>query len=224
MIQLNREEIRVLASLIEKEKTTPENFPLSLNSLTLACNQKSNRNPVVNFDEGTVENAIDSLREKKLAWECATSGGRVPKYRHQFSEVLPLAEPEVAVLTVLMLRGPQTIGEIKSRCLRLYAFPSLSKVEETLRNLSSREEQKLVKQLPRQVGRKECRYVHLLGGDEEEHYGYGDEFEPKEESGLDSTPPPLVERVLELENTVKDLSREMAELREELTAFKKQFE
>src|SRR5437879_9693253 len=163
--KLTAVEVRVLGSLIEKEITTPDYYPLTLNALTNACNQISNRDPVVSFDEQTVMRALDSLREKKLAYVFHGSESRVPKYGHLFPEAFDLAPPEVAVLCVLLLRGPQTPGEIRGRTGRLHEFASLSEVETTLHELSIKEPQPLVLKLPRQTGSRESRYAHLLSGE-----------------------------------------------------------
>ena len=157
-------EVRVLGSLIEKEITTPDYYPLSLNALVAACNQSSNRNPVVHFDEDTVARAADSLREKKLVHLVERSESRVPRYRHILYEALNLGRPAIAVMCVLMLRGPQTVGEIRTRSARLYDFSSLEEVETTLNSLMSGQAP-LVVCLPRQSGQKEVRYAHLLSGE-----------------------------------------------------------
>src|SRR5438093_2976414 len=162
--RLNDTEVRVLGALIEKEITTPDYYPLSLNALVAACNQSSNRNPVVHFDEDTVARATESLREKKLVHQVDRSESRVSKYRHVIYEAMNLGRPAVAVLAVLMLRGAQTVGEIRTRSNRLYDFTSLDEVDLTLNALMSREPP-LVVRLPRQTGQKEVRYAHLLSGE-----------------------------------------------------------
>src|SRR5215213_4653651 len=162
---LNEVEVRVLGSLVEKQLTTPEYYPLTLNALTNACNQKSNRDPVVSFNEPTVTQAIESLREKNLVYVFYGSTSRVPKYKHMMPEVLRLDEREVALLCVLMLRGPQTLGELKERAGRLAEFTALGEVEETLSSMSVKDSEPLVVKLPRQPGQKEARYAHLLSGD-----------------------------------------------------------
>src|SRR5213594_195860 len=150
-------EIRVLGSLIEKEITTPDYYPLSLNALMAACNQSSNRNPVVHFDEDTVTRATESLREKRLVHQVDRSESRVSKYRHVIYETMNLGRPAVAVMDVLMLRGAQTVGEIRTRTNRLYDFTSLEEVETTLNAMMSGEPALAVR-LPRQSGQKEVRY------------------------------------------------------------------
>ncbi|SRR6266581_3590267 len=162
--RLNDTEVRVLGALIEKEITTPDYYPLSLNALVAACNQSSNRNPVVHFDEGTVAHAADSLLEKKLVHLVDRGESRVTKYRHVLYEAMNLGRPAIAVMCVMMLRGPQTVGEIRTRSNRLYNFSSLEEVEITLNSLMSGEPPLIVR-LPRQSGQKEIRYAHLLSGE-----------------------------------------------------------
>jgi hypothetical protein len=157
-------EVRVLGSLIEKEITTPDYYPLSLNALVAACNQSSNRNPVTHFDEDTVARAADSLREKKLVHLVDRGESRVAKHRHVLYEAMNLGRPAIAVLCVLMLRGPQTVGEIRTRSNRLYDFSSLEEVETILNSLMSGVSPLIVR-LPRQSGQKEVRYAHLLSGE-----------------------------------------------------------
>jgi len=152
-------EVRVLGSLMEKSMTTPEYYPLSLNALTNACNQKSNREPVVSFDETAVVRALDNLRERQLVVLSASS--RVPKYAEVFVDTRKLVKREAALLTVLMLRGPQTVGELRGRTERMYSFADLGEVEATLDELA---ESGYVTKLPRMAGRKESRYAHLLSG------------------------------------------------------------
>lgn len=157
-------EVRVLGALIEKEGTTPEYYPLSLNSLINACNQKSNRDPVVDFDEDTALDALDRLREKMLVLK-VTGSGRVDKYAQRISETLNLGRREMALLCLLLLRGPQTLGELKDRSERLFSFTDLSETESVLDKLNQWPGGALVKKLPRQPGQKEARYAHLLSGE-----------------------------------------------------------
>jgi uncharacterized protein len=216
---LNPVEVRVLGSLIEKQITTPEYYPLTLNALTNACNQISNRDPVVSFDEKTVVRALESLREKRLVW-MVTGSGRVPKYEHRLTDVLSLAEQETAVLCVLMLRGPQTAGEIRSRTGRLYEFRELSEVELTLEALMNSEPQPLVVKLPRQAGMKESRHAHLLSGEvriEEQ------ETAPRLEAAALEVRAEN-ERIARLEETLESLRQELTELKQQFLDFKKQFE
>src|SRR5690242_5281979 len=161
--ELAAPEVRVLGSLLEKEVTTPEYYPLSLNALVNACNQKSNRDPVVSYDEDIVERALEGLRAKGLAVRI-TGDSRVPKHGQRFTEALNLGRREAALLCVLMLRGPQTAGELRGRAERMYAFEDLEGVETTLQHLA---DEGMVKKLPRQAGSREPRHAHLLSGDVE---------------------------------------------------------
>src|ERR1700736_4022218 len=153
-------EVRVLGSLLEKEVTTPEYYPLSLNALVNACNQKSNRDPVVEFDASTVERALQSLRDKGLLLAITGAGSRVPKYAHRFSEKLNLGRREIAILCELMVRGPQTVGELKNRADRMHRFNDLEEVESVLDRMGE-----LVTKIPRRPGEKEQRFAHLLSGE-----------------------------------------------------------
>ena len=161
---LTETEVRVLGSLIEKQLTTPEYYPMTLNALVAACNQKSNRDPVVSYDENTVTAALDTLRDKNLVYTFHGSTSRVVKYKHMFPNVFELDAAEVAVMAILMLRGPQTIGEIRGRTDRLHEFASLPEVQETIDKLAHRDEP-LVIRLERQIGQKDARYAHLLSGE-----------------------------------------------------------
>jgi uncharacterized protein len=201
---LNDIEVRVLGSLIEKEITTPDYYPLSLNALVTACNQTSNRHPVVHFDEETVTRALDSLRDKKLVHQVDRSESRVTRYRHVLYEALNFGRPAIAVMCVLMLRGPQTVGEIRTRTNRLYDFTSLEEVENTLNSLGSAETPLAVR-LPRQSGQKEVRYAHLLSG----------EVRITEPEQLQAEIEP--DRLTKLEQEVEDLKRQFEQ-------FRKQFE
>jgi uncharacterized protein YceH (UPF0502 family) len=202
---LNETEVRVLASLIEKESTTPEYYPLSLNALMLACNQKTNREPVVSYDEDTVSDALDSLRANRLA-RLSSAQSRVAKYEHSILEVFNLGRRELALLCTLMLRGPQTVGELRDRSERMRAFSDLEEVEACLETLMHWEPRPLATRLPRQPGLKEPRYMHLLSGDAE-------------------PPAPRVpERAAPLEEQVEALRQEVRELREELATFRRQLE
>ncbi|HKO98426.1 MAG TPA: YceH family protein [Pyrinomonadaceae bacterium] len=210
-------EVRVLGCLVEKQVTTPEYYPLTLNSLTLACNQKNNRNPVTTYSESEVAAALETLREKNLTYVFHGSTSRVPKYKHVMPEVMHLSKPEMAVMCVLMLRGPQTVGELRGHGARLYEFSSLEEVDETLNALVSREPEPLVVRLPRQPGQKEARVAHLLSGEVS-----------VESLPDDSTPTrsrrPDNDQVTALETEVASMKAELAELREQFEGFKKQFE
>lgn len=217
---LNAVEARVIGSLMEKQITTPEYYPLTLNALVNACNQISNRDPVVSYDEKTVVRALDSLREKQLAWMVTGAGSRVPKYEHRLTEALSLAEQEAAALCVLILRGPQTVGEIKGRATRMYEFKELEEVELTLQSLSNAEPWPLVVKLPRQPGTKESRYAHLLSGEVqiEEHAAA-----PRLEAATIEVHAEN-ERIATLESRVETLQQELTELKQQFLDFKKQFE
>ena len=218
--QLTDTEVRVLGCLIEKAITTPDHYPLTLNALTAACNQRSNRDPVVRYDERTVVRGLDGLRDKKLAW-MLSGASRVPKYEHSLTNVLDLDPAQVASLCVLMLRGPQTVGEIRTRTGRLHAFEDLDQVEAVLEQLVDRETgPALVTKLPRQSGRKEPRYAHLLAGEPE-----------IEEDPIDPAPELARlavqeenERLEQLCQAVEDLRGELATLRDEFAEFRRQFE
>jgi uncharacterized protein YceH (UPF0502 family) len=166
MEQLTPEEIRVVGSLAEKQLTTPDNYPLTQNALIAACNQLSNRQPVVSYDDNTVRLTLTSLRAKQLARVVHIPGSRAPKHRHVLDETLELDRGELALVTVLLLRGPQTVGELRTRTERMHTFASLAEVEETLERLAERAEElePLVVRMERQPGQKEARYAHLLGG------------------------------------------------------------
>ena len=216
---LNDVEIRILGSLVEKQVTTPEYYPLTLNSLTLACNQKNNRNPVTSYDETTVANALETLRQKNLVYVFHGSTSRVPKYKHVMPEVLHLNSAEVAIMCVLMLRGTQTPGELRGNGSRLHDFSSLEEVEQTLNQLISREPEPLVVRLPRQAGQKEVRFAHLLSGEIDVEALAEVTQQPKPSSSRRGD-----ERVEKLEQEVAALTAEVHKLQEQFEEFKKQFE
>lgn len=218
---LNEIEVRVVGSLIEKQLTTPEYYPLTLNSLMHACNQISNRDPVVAFDEKMVAQALESLREKNLAYVFYGSDSRVPKYKHVMPEIFHLSQPEVAVLCVLMLRGPQTVGELRGRTGRMYEFKDLEEVESTLEKLISREDEPLVAKLPRQAGKKDSRYTHLLAGEVavEEQLARAPRVEPVVMEVRAEN-----EKLSRLESEVQQLRAEVSDLQQRFDEFKKQFE
>ena len=208
---LTTEEARVLGALMEKEVSTPDYYPLSLNALVNACNQTTSRDPVVRYDEATVLRALDGLRDKKMLWEVEQAGGRVRKYQQQFTKWNDLDGQTHALMTLLLLRGAQTPGELKSRSERLAAFGDLGEVETVLTRLAERNPPFVVR-LPRLPGTKESRYAHLLCGDIEiEAFAEG-EVSPMAPSGRT-----LSERVSQVE-------AEIVALREELAAFRRQFE
>src|SRR5882724_126234 len=215
---LNDVEVRVLASLVEKQVTTPEYYPLTLNSLTLACNQKNNRNPVTAFDETTVMQALESLREKNLAYVYYGSSSRGPKYKHVMPEVLHLSQQELAVMCVLMLRGAQTLGELKDRGARLYEFSNVEEVDATLNQLAVKEPDPLVTRLPRQPGQKEARFAHLLSGE------VAVDVPMESESPRRAIRVSEAERVSALEQQLETLRAEVTALQQQFEQFKKQFE
>jgi uncharacterized protein YceH (UPF0502 family) len=216
---MNAIEVRVVGSLVEKQMATPEYYPLTLNALVNACNQLTGREPVVSYDERTIARALETLREKQLVWQVATAGGRVPKYEHRLAEKFKLAEQETAVLAVLMLRGPQTVGEIKGRTGRMYQFAELSEVEMTLESLMTAEPP-LVLRLPRQPGTKESRYAHLLAG----------EVQVEEQPAAPRAEAAVLdvraenERLARLESEVADLRQQLADLQQQFLDFKRQFD
>lgn len=214
-------EVRVLGSLVEKQVTTPEYYPLTLNALMLACNQKNNRTPITSFDETAVAQALESLREKNLAYVFYGSTSRVPKYKHVLPEVMHLTQPQLALICVLLLRGPQTTGELATRAFRLHEFSGLEEVESTINSLISREPDPLVTRLPRQPGQKEARFAHLLSG-EVSIDAVQEEVAPARSRGrgLDSRS----DRVAALEAEVETLKAEVGMLRKQFEGFKKQFE
>jgi uncharacterized protein YceH (UPF0502 family) len=217
-IVLSPAEARVLGCLMEKERTTPENYPMSLNSVTMACNQSTNRDPVVSYDEKIVGDALFELREKKLVSMIHQAGARVEKYRHQLPNFFELQPRDAAVLTVLLLRGPQTPGELRARTERIYSFSGLNEVEACLQELMQGDEP-LVKMLPARPGQKEQRYVELLSAEIPESERAVQAI-PVSESGQLTTS----SRVETLEEEVVRLKAELQSLREEFSAFRKQFE
>jgi uncharacterized protein YceH (UPF0502 family) len=214
-IVLNHAEARVLGALVEKDITTPDYYPLSLNALINACNQKNNREPVTNFDEETVRLALRNLSDKRLAGPAGGADGRVTKYEHRLQEVFNFTRPETAILCVLLLRGPQTPGELRGRTERMHRFEDLDEVLSGLQQLMRREPP-LAKALGRRPGTKEIRYAHLLSGDVEA-------WEPPAESASSSGSADA-ERIIQLEEQVAALRNEIAELRQQMADFRKQFE
>ncbi|MFN2531386.1 MAG: YceH family protein [Pyrinomonadaceae bacterium] len=209
-------ETRVLGSLIEKQVTTPEYYPLTLNALTLACNQKNNRNPVTSYSEQQVSEALESLREKNLAYIFYGSTSRVPKYKHVMPEVMHLSQAELAVMCVLMLRGPQTPGELRGSGSRLYEFTGLEDVEQTLNALMAREAEPLVTRLPRQAGQKEVRFAHLLAGPLS--------IESAMEQPSVRRTPAQPDRIARMEEEVSTLKTQVDELTKQFEQFRRQFE
>ncbi len=211
-------EVRILGSMLEKDITTPEYYPLTLNALVNACNQKSNRDPVVTYSDDAVSLGLETLKNKGLAITVTGGSNRVPKYAHRIGERLNLRRPELAILAELMLRGHQTPGELRSRASRFYEFGDLEEVETTLRGLMERQPDPLVSQLPRQPGSREVRYAHLLSG------------QPLPEVTAD-TPvqtaaafEPSPDRIAVLEAEIRSMRAEIDQLTEQFAQFRRQFE
>ena len=213
-ININPVEARILGAFIEKELTTPDYYPLSLNGLTNACNQKSNRDPVMNLEETEIAGQVDQLRKKGLAMQSQDAGSRVAKFRHTLRERLYLEDQELAILAELLLRGPQTPGELRARADRMARFSDLEKVEEVLVELMEKEPPMLVK-LPRQPGRKEHRYAHLFSG-------------PVSESELVIADQSYItmeqKNFADLEGEITELRKQLDQLRAEFKTFRQQFE
>jgi uncharacterized protein len=203
--------VRILGSLIEKEATTPDNYPLTLNALTAACNQTSNRSPVMELDEHTVRQSLEDLAVRKLVRAVQRSDSRVKRYRQTFAETLSLHSSETAIMCVLMLRGVQTPGEIKTRAGRIFEFNDLAQVELALQSLVTLS-RPLVVQLPRQPGQKEARYAHLLSGEPDP--------EVLESQATQRSPG----RLEALEQEVRELRTELGELRDRFDAFSREFQ
>jgi hypothetical protein len=216
-VLLNDNEVRVLGSLVEKDITTPDYYPLTLNALVNACNQKSNRDPVMTLNDDSVRQALHTLNEKGLAGTASTADSRVAKYEHRMQEAFNFTRRETAVMCVLMLRGPQTPGELRGRSERMHRFEDLTDVQSTLQKLMTREGEPLVKVLPRQPGTKEPRYAHLLGGEKAE-WNAPSVAEAPSESSADS------ERIAALEKEINSLKNDIAELKQEFAGFRRQFE
>lgn len=221
---LTAAEVRVLGALVEKQITTPEYYPLSLNALTNACNQLTNRDPVVSYNDQTVLRAVDGLREKHLAVHFSGAESRVAKYKHTMTEALRVSPAEAAVLCVLMLRGAQTVGELRTRCERLQPFENLAQVEEVLTALSSRPEPPLVTKLPRQPGTKEPRYVHLLSGPPDLAATAPEPAAAPVAVAANAPAEPGADRLTKLEAECAELRRELAELKQQFAEFRRQFE
>jgi uncharacterized protein len=214
---LNEVEARVLGALLEKEITTPDYYPLSLNALVNACNQKSNRDPVMNLEEDSVRVALRALHDNSLARSLSATDSRVTKYEHRLQETFNFDRREAAVFCELLLRGAQTPGELRSRAERMHHFDDLSEVQSALQRLINRQPP-LVKVLARQPGTKESRYLHLLSGD----------VEPASVSGIHETPAAISrensDKVSRLESEVAELRKDIADLKQQFAAFRKQFE
>jgi hypothetical protein len=218
-ILIDAVETRVLGSLMEKEATTPDYYPQSLNALVNACNQKNNRDPVMTLDEPAVRQALESLQSKRLAGPTSSSDSRVTKYEHRAQEVYNFTRGESAILCILLLRGPQTPGELRGRTERIHRFEHLDEVLSAMQRLMQRDPP-LARVLPRQPGTKESRYMHLLSGDIAD-----------DDLGVARAPSPVtansaadVSRIIRLEEEVVDLRREVADLKQQMESFRKQFE
>ncbi|MBK6751022.1 MAG: YceH family protein [Pyrinomonadaceae bacterium] len=210
-------EARVLGSLVEKQLTTPEYYPLTLNALINACNQKSNRDPMVNYDETTVNQCLETLRDRNLVYVFYGSTSRVPKYKHMLPTVYELDPAETAIIDVMLLRGPQTLGELRTRTERLHGFSGLGEIQETLDGLARRDDP-LVVRLPVQPGQKEARFAHLLSGEIDIEAFAVAQATRSTRSSVDA------ERVEKLEEEVTSLRVEVEELKQTFQEFKKQFE
>ncbi|MBL8206534.1 MAG: YceH family protein [Blastocatellia bacterium] len=223
-VTLNEYEVRVLGALVEKKITTPEYYPLTLNSILNACNQKSSRDPVVSYDESIVQKALSSLREKKLVYVFSGADARVAKYGHLFPEAMDLSHAETAIMCVLMLRGAQTPGELRTRTTSLYAFDSLVDVELALQSLMDEDIRKepLIVKLPRQPGTKESRYAHLLSG--EINIEQLPVIAAPRATSSGSSASAKDERIAALEADIALLKQELSELKQQFAAFKQQFE
>jgi hypothetical protein len=215
-LHLTDTEVRVLGSLIEKDITTPDYYPLSLNALVNACNQKNNRDPVMSMDEDSVRYALSSLQEKRLAGPAGGADSRVTKYEHRLQEVFNFDRRETAIVCVLLLRGAQTPGELRGRSERMYRFDTLDDVQSTLQKLTDRG---LVKVLARQPGTKESRYVHLFAGDVPDD---ATQALPPTRTSV-SAGDHVDARITALESEVRSLKDQISDLRRELSEFKQQF-
>jgi uncharacterized protein YceH (UPF0502 family) len=213
-------ELRVLGCLIEKQRTTPDVYPLSLNALRLACNQATNRDPVVEYDEPTIRSALDRLARKGWTRLASGPGSRAAKFRHLLDEALSLTPSELALLAVLMLRGPQTLGELRTRSERLYSFGSTEDVERTLDGLAERE---LVGRVPRRPGQKEDRYRQLLGGDDDGAERAAPAPLDEERAPVAAAAPPDDDRVGELEQRMDELTELVEWVRREVVALRDDF-
>jgi uncharacterized protein YceH (UPF0502 family) len=215
-------EIRVLGALLEKARTTPDSYPLSLNALTSACNQASNREPVMSLSEIEVSAAVDALRKRSLVRAIVRSGGAITRYQHVMDAALGLVNRQLALLCVLMLRGPQTAGELRTRTQRLHDYDDVADVESALEGLASREPEALVVRLPRRPGQREERWAHLLAGEAAAQAAADAESAPERAPAAAAAP--ADDRMARLETELEALRQEIESLRAELATFRKQFE
>ena len=220
---LNEIEARVLGALLEKEITTPDYYPLSLNALLNACNQKSNREPVMNLDEGSVRSALRALDDNSLARSVSAADSRVTKYEHRLQEAFNFDRREAAIFCELLLRGPQTLGELRSRAERMHHFDDLGAVQSVLQRLMNREPA-LVKVLARQPGTKEARYVHLLSGDAEPVSSPAEREAPSTAHLQSRETAGGGDKLSRLESEIIELRGDIADLKQQFAAFRKQFE
>jgi uncharacterized protein YceH (UPF0502 family) len=216
-------ETRVLGSLIEKDITTPDYYPLSLNALVNACNQKNNRDPVMMLDEVSVRTALSSLQEKRIAGPASGADSRVTKYEHRLQEVFNFDRREIAVLCILLLRGPQTPGELRTRTDRMYHFEALEDVVSTLDRLSQRDPP-ISAILPRQPGTKESRYTHLFSSEPQAASVASVAREPSPAALTMQSVPSATDRLAKLEEDVATLRKDLSDMQQQLASFRKQFE
>ncbi|MBI5207202.1 MAG: YceH family protein [Candidatus Firestonebacteria bacterium] len=209
-------EIRILGSLIEKELATPDYYPLTLNSLTAACNQKSSRDPVMNIDEQIVIRVLEDLRLKQLVWQTTSMEGRVPKYKHNM-KIFNFSPAETAILCVLFLRGPKTAGELRIHTERLYKFNSIEEVENNLNKLLEIEKGPYIIHLPRESGHRERRYAHLFCGEVKVNLSQQEESQALEVKYEN-------QKIENLETEVNRIKKELKDFKEQFEIFKKQFE
>jgi uncharacterized protein YceH (UPF0502 family) len=219
LIQLTPDQARLIGVLLEKEITTPDQYPLSLNGLTLGCNQKSNRDPVMNLSESDVQNVLDELRDKKLILEHTGTGSRVVKYKHRFCNTefsdLKFSRQQLAIVCVMLLRGPQTPGELRTRTNRLADFDNVEEIEATLNKLHDLNNEQLVIKLSREPGKRDARYAHLFSGKNGlQVTSQAPEYEASENLGSTSMSSQALERITQLEQQVAELTTQLAELKE----------
>ncbi|MFT6990162.1 MAG: hypothetical protein ACJASL_002140 [Paraglaciecola sp.] len=221
LIQLTPIQARLIGVLLEKEITTPDQYPLSLNGLTLGCNQKSNRDPVMNLSESEVQNVLDELRHKKLIFEHTGSGSRVVKYKHRFCNTefsdLKFSRQQLAIVCVMLLRGPQTPGELRTRTNRLADFDNVEEIETTLNKLDALNDEQLVVKLDREPGKRDARYAHLFSGDDGlkvvSHLAANSSINDSAQNST-SIHGQALERIAQLEQQVTALTSQLAELKE----------
>jgi uncharacterized protein YceH (UPF0502 family) len=218
LIQLTPIQARLIGVFLEKEITTPDQYPLSVNALTLGCNQKSNREPVMNLSESDVQNCLDELREKKLTFEYIGTGSRVVKYKHRFCNTefsdLKFSRQQLAIVCVMLLRGPQTPGELRTRTNRLADFDNVEEIEATLNKLHKLNDEQLVVKLDRELGKREHRYAHLFSGDAGLQVGSQAPVNINSTQSAAPIIPQALERITQLELQVAELTSQLAELKE----------